>query len=152
MSFHIFTREQLLKVVDTDDFIEFEKEFYRLFPHAVSLNQNNDRYDPNSWCFTGYCAEMAVLVTYPIVKKLYPEMKFKLYVGREHTAIVNDAEDIIFDFISAGLGLSTDFLYSTDTKYPDPVIIQEEDISEWWTTEILGGRYDCTSDLIADLL
>lgn len=140
-----FTRDMLIKVVDLPEIVLCEQTFKSLVPHAKNLSE--DRYDPKHWCYEGYCAESAVLLVYPIVKNLYPFVKFKLCVGNKHNVIIGD-ESMIFDFIIPELGISEELLDSAN----EPKLINEEDISQWWCENMLNGEYDPILDLIDEIV
>lgn len=168
MSYYQFTREELKSVVDSELFLKFENEFKRLWPKEIPstrMNPMKDRYDYEYWAYVGCCERVAILITYPLVKLLYPALKIKLLLTEGHAAIVtsdfffecnnNPSEvsklnnSVIFDPISLTLKCSTSWIFDNIQEYGQ--LIDEENLAEWFTCEVFGGTYDQSCDLIADL-
>jgi hypothetical protein len=150
MHLHIFTRDQLTSVVDTEEFLSFEQSFYRIVPHAKSTYA--DRYNLNHWSFPGYCVESAVLITYPIVKKLFPNRKLQLCIGKYHTSIIDNL-GTVYDFIIPCLDLPDNFLPFRALNLPNTQyeIIEEDQIGFWWFEHVLQYKSDISTDLIEAL-
>ncbi len=143
MRFHIFTQDHLSSIVNTKEFLALEKAFYQIVPDAKSSYPN--RYDLNYWSFPGYSVESAILITYPIVKRLFPNRKFRLCIGQYHTSIIDD-QNTIYDFIIPSLNLPDDFLLLSQCE-----IIEEDQIGLWWFENVLQYRSDISSKLIEEL-
>lgn len=168
MSYYQFSREDLKLVVDTDLIKECENEFARLWPkpfYAATNNSNIDRYDYQYWSFIGCCERVAILIIYPMIKLLYPHLKIKLLNAEGHSVIVTDnfsfdhipiiersrdlSQPLIFDPISLTLNWPRSWIFNNIHEYGE--LIEEENISEWYTCEIFNGRYDYSCDIIANL-
>ena len=167
MSIYLFSREELFSVVDHPIFLEFEEAFLRLYPHSiynqVSLeNPSKDRYDIEYWAFRSSCMEQAFLITYPIVKILFPESRFRIFSGKSHAVVVNDKFDIstIVYFYSRDMNDALIFdpmaivdpdIYNINLLLEDIEIygeyIEEEDMSEYFYHNLLGNTYDDVLDL-----
>ena len=147
-----------------------KKTFTKLFPNAESPARNDitkDKYDIEWYAFIGYCFEQSLIITYPIVKLLYPDIQLKLYIRRDHSVIVNHHfnmdnrgytyysrdlnKPLIFDPISLTLNLDVTFVYSEMKIAPEPELIDEMNFSEYWCINLLNGKYHKSLDLIADI-
>ena len=167
MSYYEFSRKDLKSVVDTDLFLRCENEFTRLWPKEIPVARNNpekDRYDYEFWAYIGCCERVAILITYPLIRLLYPNLKLKLLITEGHAAIVTDNftfdyyckneksrdlnQPLIFDPISLTLNCSRSWIYTNIQDYGE--LIDEEDIAEWYTCEVFAGMYDQSCDLISN--
>ena len=168
MSYYQFTREDLKSVVDTELIIKCEKEFSRLWPKEIPTARNKlnkDRYDFEWRSYVGCCERVAILITYPMIKLLYPNLKLKLLIAEGHSVIVShnfkfdsvpnketsrDLNDpLIFDPISLTLGCNRSWIFNNIKEYGE--LIEEENIAQWYTCEVFGGKYDQSCDLVADI-
>ena len=168
MSYYQFSRKDLKKVVDTELFLLCESEFTRLWPKQIPAARNilgHDRYDYQYWSYVGCCERVAILITYPMIRLLYPNLKLKLLIGYGHAAIVTDnfsfdyipvaeksrnlTQPLIFDMIALTLGCSREWIFYkiNDEGY----LVDEKDIAEWYTNEVFDGVYDQSCDLICDV-
>lgn len=93
--------------------------------------------------YLGTCIETAFLISYPKAKREQPNSYIRILIGADHAILM--ADEVEYDPIADALGEPID--YWTDTE-----VIEEEDFSEWWTTNILGSTYHPSADFIADLL
>lgn len=168
ITYYLFTKEDLKLVVDTPLILECEKEFTRLWPKEIPKalsDPSKDRYDIEWWNYYGCCERLALLLIYPMIKLLYPNLTLKLLSGKNHATIITDKfvfeqpkvtsysrnlnDPLIFDIISMSINEPLDWIYEKLDDYIQ--LIDEEDFSMWWTTEIFNGVYDASCDLIADI-
>jgi len=169
MSYYQFSREDLKQVVDNPLFLSCESEFSRLWRKEIPVNRYNpkkDRYDYEYWAYIGCCERVAILIIYPLIRLLYPNLKLKLLLTEGHAAIVTDNfsfdyyckneksrdlnQPLIFDMISLTLDCDRSWIYNNIQEYGE--LIEEENIVEWYTCEVFAGIYDQSCDLISDFL
>jgi len=168
MSYYQFSRKDLELVVDTPLFLLCESEFTRLWPKEIPKARNilgYDRYDYQYWSYVGCCERVAILITYPLVRLLYPNLTLKLLIAEGHTVIVTDNfsfdyipvneksrdlnQPLIFDIIALTLGCSRAWIFNNIQEYGQ--LIDEENIAEWYTLEVFAGKYDQSCDLICEV-
>lgn len=139
------TRNELEKVVNNEKFIEFENTFNEMYPKIKY--EIKDRLDWTSWQKPGNCVEVAIGIVYPMLRLLYPETPLKIHDGKYHMVVIN--EDCYFDPMEENIDFTFNSQINTDEIWN--LSIKEENISEWWTTNVNDGVYHHLSDMLCDL-
>ena len=100
--------------------------------------------------YLGTCVETAFLLSYPRAKLEHPGKRIWIEVGVDHTRL-HASDDIIYDPI--GDVIRAEYIREgvVPLEWTNSEVIEEEDFSEWWTVNILGGEYHPSADFIADL-